>query len=143
MQIYNLQFATIIALQEQVVEVIIRRDIEVDLAMVETFHEFLRDHFTAPLAILVNKKYAHTYTFEAQQELANIPEISAMAILTYSSLSQEFSRAMINQPRSTPWNAQLFESKELALQWIADQLNLNESVPESTSTLRYYCPSSN
>lgn len=140
MQIYNLQFATIVALQDQIAEVIIRRDIELDLAMVETFHEFLRDHFTAPMAILINKKYVHTYTFEAQQELATIPEISAIGILTYSALSQEFSRAMINQPRSTPWNAELFEARDPALEWIAAQLNL-EQPATSFNAVGYYYPS--
>ena len=139
MQIYNLQFATIVPLQHDIAEVIIRRDIEMDVAMVETYHEFLRDHFSAPFALLVNKKYPYTYTFEAQQLIASIPEIAAMAIVTYNSLSKEFTQSLINQPRSTPWNARIFSKREDALQWIKSQLNSkpqNQSDNDQTAPLR-------
>jgi len=123
MRIYNLQFATIVPLQDDIAEVIIRRDIEMDIPMVETYHEFLRDHFSAPFALLVNKKYPYTYTFEAQQVLATIPEISAMGILTYNAVSHELSQSLINQSRIKKWNAKVFSKRDEALQWINSQLH--------------------
>jgi len=136
MQIYNLQFATIIPLQDDIAEVIIRRDIDMDVAMVETYHEFLRDHFRAPFALFVNKKYPYTYTFEAQRLIASIPEIVAMGILTYSDISREFTQSLINQPRTIPWNAKVFSKREDALQWIKLQLKSfhNDSSDNSASS---------
>lgn len=123
MRIYNLQFATIVPLQDNIAEVIVRRDIELDVAMVETYHEFLRDHFRSPFALLINKKYAYTFSFEAQLKIAEIPEIAAIGIVTYNSLSKEFTQSMIDMPREKTLNAKIFTKREEALQWIKLQLN--------------------
>jgi len=135
MRIYNLQFATIIPLADNIAEVIVRRDIEMDVPMVETYHEFLRDHFRAPFALLINKKYPYTYTFEAQQILISIPEIIATAALTYTPLSAEFTQSLIDQPRDKPWNAAVFGNREQALNWIHSQLSLHHSKPSNQSAI--------
>jgi len=135
MRIYNLQFATIVPVQENIAEVIFRRDIEIDIAMVETIHEFLRDHFTAPIAVLINKKYPYTLSFAAQQSICNIPEIHAIAILVYSTLSKNLSLNMLNQPRQKPLNAKVISNREDAEIWLKSQLLLKGKIVAKDETV--------
>ena len=121
MDLYELQFGKIIILQDDIAEVIINDGIEMDLAMVETYHDFLIDHLVSPFSLLINKINAYTYNFEAQKKIATLPEIKAMAIVAYNRMTEHSTQALINFPRDNRWNVQIFNQRDKALNWLHSQ----------------------
>ena len=59
----DLPFATIIKLREDIAEVIINEGVEMNLDMVNQYHEYLLLHFKAPFSLLINKVNSYTYNF--------------------------------------------------------------------------------
>ncbi|TNF35491.1 MAG: hypothetical protein EP315_05765 [Gammaproteobacteria bacterium] len=115
---YSLEFGNIIILQPDIAEVIIKEGIEMDEAMVDTYHQFLLNKLSAPFSLLVNKIHRYTYSFHAQLKLATIPEIHSMAVVTYSHISEVATQSLYSLPRNTPWNLRTFASRDEALQWL-------------------------
>ena len=72
MNLYELSYAKIIVLQDDIAEVIINDAVVMNAAMVEQYHEFLRSILTSPFSLLINKINSYTYDFDAQIELATI-----------------------------------------------------------------------
>jgi len=70
MDLYELPFAKIIILDENLAEVIINEGIEMDINMVEQYHEFLLSHLQPPFSLLINKVNSYTYEFYAQLGLS-------------------------------------------------------------------------
>jgi hypothetical protein len=89
--------------------------------MVEQYHQWLRTHLSHPCLVLVNRVNRYSYTFEAQQLIGTIPEIKAIAFVTYSWVSELTTEALKAVPRSRPWNARSFHDREAALRWLASQ----------------------
>ncbi|MCH2206541.1 MAG: hypothetical protein MK132_11805 [Lentisphaerales bacterium] len=121
MKEFTLSFGKIFILQDDIAEIIVDDMIEMDLVMVEEYHEFLLSHLTPPFSLLINKKNSYTYTFEAQLELANLPEINFMAVVAYNYFTQSTTKDLIEMPRDTPWNIQIFANRASALNWLEDK----------------------
>lgn len=66
MESHRLRFAEIIILNKNLAEVIIDEAIEMDLSMVEEYHAFLLSHLDSSFSLLINKRHAYGYTFDAQ-----------------------------------------------------------------------------
>lgn len=88
MNTYILSFATINIVREDIAEVIINEGIEMSLAMVNEYHEFLLSHLKSPFSLLINKQHSYTYEYEAQKVLATLDEIKALAVVVYTDLSE-------------------------------------------------------
>lgn len=131
MEVFELDFAKIILIREDIAEVIINNGVEMDLAMVNQFHEFLISHLRAPFSLLVNKLNSYAYTFEAQKQLATIPQIRAMAVVAYRQTTILSTQSLAQVPRETPWNLEIFTDRETALQWLisAQGHNVGETNP--------------
>ena len=121
MRVNQLSFGQIILLREDIAEVIVNPDIEFDSQMVEEYHEFLLTHLKAPFALLVNKLNSYSYSLEAQLEIANLKEISAMAVVSYSISTNITTKLLINIPRSVHWNLKIFPDREEALLWLENE----------------------
>lgn len=129
MDIYNLSFAKIIILQDDIAEVIVHEDIEMDLKMVDEYHAFLRSHLQAPFSLLVNKINAYTYDFEAQQKLATLEEINKMAVVAYNHRTEVATEYLTTVQREVDWNIKIFSDRDLAFNWlVAEQKKLNSQV---------------
>ena len=119
MQVYELDFGKIIAVDNSLAEVIINDGVEIDDKIVEQYHDFLVAHFIAPFSLLINKINSYTYTFSAQRSLATIPQIHAMAVIAYSDVSKTATEALIEAPRQKEWNIEIFNDRNSALNWLA------------------------
>tara|TARA_R110000868_G_scaffold62922_3_gene189865 strand:+ start:770 stop:1177 length:408 start_codon:yes stop_codon:yes gene_type:complete len=122
MTFHSLGFAKIVLLANNLAEVIIDQGIVMNLAMVNQYHEFLTKHLQAPFSLLINKKNEYSYDFNAQMKIANIPQINAMAVVTYTRDS-EFTTQLLSETiyRQTAWNMKMFPQREMALEWLEYQ----------------------
>ncbi len=118
MDLYELPFAKIILLRDDIAEVIVNEGVQMDVGMVEQYHEFLRTHLRAPFSVLVNKINAYTYDFEAQQKLATIEEMTKIAVVIYNDISKRVAENLAVIPRPKTWNMQTFTDRDSALAWL-------------------------
>jgi len=120
---YTLSFCEITLLEKDIAEVIINEGIEINLAMVEEYHALLLNKLVYPFSLLINKKNSYSYTFEAQLQLAALPQINVIAIVTYTKISEISTRNLASLPREIPWRLEMFNDRELALNWLRNQHN--------------------
>ena len=125
MNLYELSYAKIIILQDDIAEVIINDGVVMNVVMVKHYHEFLRLHLTPPFSLLINKVNTYTYDFNAQVELATIAEINAMAVVVYKRITELTTEALASYPRSKKWNLEMFFNRNDALEWLlSEQKNI-------------------
>ena len=115
---HDLGFCTITVLSPHIAEVVVNDGVDITLDMVECYHTCLLTHFRAPILLLINKVNAYSYTFEAQRELATIPEIQAMAVVSYKQMTDVATRSLAALPREVDWNLRLFSNKDDAVAWL-------------------------
>lgn len=118
MGLYELSYAKIIILQDDIAEVIINDAVVMNAAMVKHYHEFLRSHLTSPFSLLINKVNSYTYDFNAQMELATIEEINAMAVVVYNRITELATESLASYPRSKKWNLEIYLNRNDALAWL-------------------------
>ncbi len=119
MKVFKLSFATINIIHDCLAEVIINDGVEMNVAMVEAYHNFLLDHLTPPFSLLVNKINPYSYTFEAQVEIASLKEIDHMAVVIYNSSSKMATNILIQLNKTHDWNIELFNNREEAMDWLS------------------------
>jgi hypothetical protein len=118
MDLYELPFAKIIILQENIAEVMINDEVKMDLEMVEHYHEFLLSHLRSPFSLLINKINSYTYDFDAQLKLATLKEINVMAVVAYDRITRITTETLASYPRSEKWNLKVFSNRDEALNWL-------------------------
>ena len=118
MDLYELPYAKIIILQDNIAEVMINDEVKMDLEMVEHYHEFLLSHLRPPFSLLVNKINSYTYDFDAQLKLATLKEINAMAVVAYDRITRITTESLASYPRSEKWNLKVFSNRDEALNWL-------------------------
>src|SRR5690606_36850092 len=118
MKSYELPFATIIIHRTDLAEVIINEGVVLNELMVEAYHDFLLTYLQAPFALLINIKYSYSYTFEAQRAIANLKEISHMAIVVGTNGALKSTETLIELNEGKSWNVKLFHDKEVTLNGI-------------------------
>jgi hypothetical protein len=121
---HKLSFGEITLLQENIAEVIVNDRVEFNLEMVAEYHEFLINKMKCLFSLLINKLNSYTYTFEAQQHLATLTDINAMAVVSYSNITELTTKSLIQVPREINWKIKIFNEREVALQWLQDQQQL-------------------
>jgi len=121
MKTHHLSFGTITILKANLAEVIISDGIVMDLEMVEKYHEFLIEKLEAPYALLINKKFSYSYTFEAQKSIVDTEVINALAVVTHAYVGKLATDVLINMNRDKDWNIKLFNLREEALEWLEKQ----------------------
>lgn len=127
MDLYELPYAKIIILQDDIAEVMINDSIVMDVAMVEHYHAFLLSHLRSPFSLLINKVNSYTYDFAAQIKLATLEEINAMAVVAYNRITEITTESLASYPRSKKWNLKIFLKREEALAWLLSENN-NSSI---------------
>ena len=121
MDLYELSYAKIIILQDDIAEVIINDAVVMNAVMVKHYHEFLRSHLTSPFSLLINKVNSYTYDFDAQIELATIPEINVMAVVVYKRITELATESLASYPRSKKWNLEIYLNRDDALAWLLSE----------------------
>ncbi|MBU3821120.1 hypothetical protein KO566_03530 [Flavobacteriaceae bacterium XHP0103] len=118
MKSYELPFAEIIILKDNFAEVIIKEGVVMDEFMVGVYHDFLLTHLQAPFALLINKKNSYSYTFEAQKTIADLKEISHMAVVVATNGALMSTETLIKMNEDKQWNIRLFQERDVALNWL-------------------------
>jgi len=121
MDLYELPFAKIIILREDVAEVLINDGIEMDLGMVDQYHDFLLSHLRVPFSLLVNKVNSYSYDHHAQQKLATLKEINVMAVVAYNRTTVFATQTLAEYPRDAKWNLKIFSNRDDALAWLMSE----------------------
>ena len=128
MTTHILSFGKIILLQSDIAEVIVNDGVEMNLETIEEYHEFLLNKMKQPFSLLINKLHAYSYTFEAQQQLATLSQIHAMAVVSYRKTTETSTSNLIAVPREIQWRIQMFKKRDTALIWLQnEQLELVSS----------------
>ena len=118
MDLYELPYAKIIILHDNIAEVMINDEVKMDLEMVEHYHEFLLSHLRSPFSLLINKINSYSYDFDAQLKLATLKEINAMAVVAYNRTTRITTESLASYPRSKKWNLKVFSNRDEALDWL-------------------------
>ena len=121
---HKLSLGEITLIQEDIAEVILTDRVAFNLEMVAEYHEFLINKMKCLFSLLINKLNSYTYTFEAQQHLATLTDINAMAVVSYSNITELTTKSLIQVPREINWKIKIFNEREVALQWLQDQQQL-------------------
>jgi len=125
MDLYELPFAKIIVLRDDIAEVMINDGVIMDMAMVEQYHDFLLAHLRAPFSLLVNKVNSYTYDFDAQEKLATLKEINVMAVVAYKRVTEITTETLASYPRNVKWNLRIFSDRDDALAWLLTEQELS------------------
>jgi len=118
MDLHELSFAKIIILRNDIAEVIVNDEVEMDLKMVDEYHNFLLSHLQPPFSLLINKLNSYSYSFDAQEKLANLNEINAMAVVVYKNITKESTEALVDLKTDGIWNLKIFPNRDDALNWL-------------------------
>lgn len=118
MKSYKLSFGNISVIKKDLAEVVVDDGIEMDVPMVEEFHEFLTQNFKAPFRILVNRKNSYSYTFQAQKIIGNIEQVKAIAVIIGTNGGLMSTETLINLNKESNWNINLFQNRDKALEWL-------------------------
>lgn len=135
MDLYELPFAKIIIIREDIAEVMIDDCVKMDVRMVEQYHNFLLTHMKPPFSLLINKVNSYTYDFTAQEKLATLKEINAMAVVAYNRVTKLATETLASFPRDVKWNLEIFSNRDKALSWLlSEQDKLNHGDNPVTKT---------
>ena len=121
MDLHELPFAKIIILRDDIAEVMINDGVRMNEEMVEQYHDFLLSHLRAPFSLLVNKINSYTYDFHAQEKLATLKEINAMAVVAYNRVTKITTETLASYPRDVKWNLEIFSNRDDALDWLLSE----------------------
>ncbi len=121
MDLHELPFAKIIILRDDIAEVMINDGVRMNEEMVEQYHDFLLSHLRAPFSLLINKINSYTYDFHAQENLATLKEINAMAVVAYNRVTKITTETLASYPRDVKWNLEIFSNRDDALAWLLSE----------------------
>jgi hypothetical protein len=127
MELHELPFAKIRILRNDIAEVVIDEGVEMDISMVEQYHDFLLTHLRSPFSLLINKINSYSYDFPAQEKLATLKEINAMAVVAYNLTTEVTTETLASYPRAIKWNLKIFPNRGDALSWlVAEQWKVDQ-----------------
>lgn len=121
MEQYRLSFCNAIKLNANLAEFIVDEGVELNLARVDEYHDWIETNLQSPYLLLVHKLNAYHYDFAAQQKVSTLPGIKAVAFVVYSNISKTVTQIMLSMPREAEWDYRIFDNREQALSWLETQ----------------------
>ena len=118
MALYEISFAKIITLYNDLAEVIVNEGIDIDLKMVEEIHHALLSIFSSHFSLLINKRSSYSTQLDALMtfgQLAVIEKIAVFAPNKMAKLRADFSATI---PSSSALNIAVFTHRDDALAWL-------------------------
>ena len=113
-----MSFGTIIKLNNNLAEIVVDDGIEMNVTQVKEYHNFLLNNLKAPFYLLVNRKHAYTYTFEAQKAIVNFDKIKKLAVLLSTQGGLMSSETLLSLNANLNWEISWFNKREDALAWL-------------------------
>ncbi|WP_242082282.1 hypothetical protein [Aestuariivivens sediminis] len=121
MESYRLSFGEIKVFHSNMAEVIVDEDVLIDEVMMDEYHDVLRNTLEPPFSLLINKKHAYSYTFEAQKHIGNLKEIKSIAIVIRTPGAEMAVNTLISINENERSRIKVFTAKEEALDWLYSQ----------------------
>jgi hypothetical protein len=111
---YVLSFAKVNVLSNNIAEIVINKNTDVSLEMVEESNALFDNIFShQPFAILLNKVHAYTLSFEAMLCIGDHENIIAIAVVNYSPKQLESMGTVLSLRKHDNLNLKAFEGLEL------------------------------
>jgi len=121
---YKLSWCTLFQRDDNVVTIEINEGIEVDTDMAQELVDLsVSVYGDIPFALLSNRINSYSLSFEAMQTLATLPNLIALAIVTYTKHSKlliETQNFFISTIRKKP--VKTFTDKDTAMKWLQSEL---------------------
>ena len=118
MKNYEMSFGTIIKLSNNLAEIVVDDGVEMNLAQVKEYHNFLLNNLKAPFCLLINRKHSYTYTFEAQKTIVNFDKIKKLAVLLNTQGGLMSSETLLSLNANLNWEISWFSKREDAFAWL-------------------------
>jgi len=118
MEEYFTSFGKVVILNNNLVELILDKDIVFDRKKVVECHEFLLKKLSTSFSVLVNKKDTYTFTSEAKKEFSNLPQIDVMAVIIDSEAVLMSVDTLMRINESNNSKIKLFKTRKQAIKWL-------------------------
>jgi hypothetical protein len=122
---HRIKLGQAIILEPDIAEIVVDEGITLDLDMVHDYHDWIRTNMPDPCFVLINKRNAFVYEFDAQLEVGTIKQIKAVAFYTPSDTSYHVTEMLAQLPRKLDWIYKLFYTHDEALYWLKKQRKYN------------------
>lgn len=125
----KLSFCTINILSEDIAEVIVNKDVEISMEMVEEFEMFLAKIFTENFGLLINKIHPYSFAFEAKLSIGSHANLKAIAVIDYTEKSKLITEDIAKVREIDGWNLCTFHGLYLGwqqgLDWLKKELSVH------------------
>ena len=121
MKVYKLPFGTIEICAPSIAEVTFDEGVVLDEDAVNICHHYLINSLIAPFSVLINKKCNYSFTFTAQQNIGNIAELKAMAVVIGTTGGALSAKTIMSINGALREKAKLFYKREIGLNWLLEQ----------------------
>ncbi|WP_159019429.1 hypothetical protein [Algibacter sp. L3A6] len=118
MKVYKLSFGSVTIFSPNLAEVIINEGVIMDELNIDEYHDFLLTNLDAPFSLLVNKKHAYTYTFEAQKIIGKLKGIKTTAVVTSTPGALMSTEMLMHINSAVRDSVKIFNSREEALAYL-------------------------
>ncbi len=119
---YQLSFATITLLGDSVAEVVVNKNIEISLEMLEEIEVVLVDKFDSAFGLLINKIHCYDFAFEAKLSVGSNANLKAIAVVNYNEESELVTNSIVKLRKIDGWNLKSFSGLNLGWQQAFDWL---------------------
>lgn len=121
-EVTHFDFGQIIKLSENIFETIIDEGVEMTVPMMNEYHCYFKERANGEFGVLVNRVNSYTYEMEVQQKIGHMPNMKALAVLTYSKINELSTQLVYKLPSNRDWNLEMFRDKDAAINWLLGQL---------------------
>lgn len=123
----KLSFCTINILSDDIAEVVINKDVEISMEMVEEYEAFFTEAFTEDFGLLINKVHPYSFAFEAKLSIGSHANLKAIAVVDYTEKSKEITEDIAKVREIDCWNLRTFSGPDLGwqqgLDWLKKELS--------------------
>ena len=116
------QFGSIARIGGQIGEVVISEGVVVDVELVMNLQRTVTELFAGEYALLLNQKYKHAYTVEAQQYLSEMQGLQALAVLFKMRMNNVASEFLEVFHAHTISQMRVFHSRSMSIAWLKSKL---------------------
>ena len=124
----RLEFGYYSVLPNNIVEVVVDKDVILTLEMVETCHQFIAANIEEDFCFLINRIHNYSMEFEAKLTVGSHEHLKAIAFVYYNTDAQKEIEDLIELRKVDNWNVKVFSGLELgwqeAHQWLEHEMEI-------------------
>ena len=121
----RLSFATMFDLGGNIFSIVVDEGVVIGLEHVDEYHHYLLSEGRGKnVGVLVQRLYSYGYTDSAKTILASLPQMQAIAVVTYDEESYEITQLIKNFNQAYGLSFEVFSDDALAESWLRRQMEL-------------------